>query len=230
MARKKAIEFIEILKSEIGIENLTNYFSYITAILTQHLEAYKQQKEEQIFKDALENGKIKLAITNDKRTGFRVPESDVITTTNIPNLYNLNLYDDVEVSTINTLEKKVIDILERQETTLFWFRNKVAKNWYAIQGWRENKIRPDFVVAKKKDEDKIEIVYLLESKGEHLLGNNDTTYKNDVFKTMTDQHKNKKIKTSQVEIDFGDNVLNESIEAYLIEDQKEEQQIKELMK
>ena len=171
-----------------------------------------------------------MAITNDKNTGFRVPESDVITTTNIPNLYTLNLYDDVEVSTINTLEKKVIDILERQETTLFWFRNKVAKNWYAIQGWRENKIRPDFVVAKKKDEDKIEIVYLLESKGEHLLGNNDTRYKNEVFKTMTDQHKNKKIKTYQVEIDFGDNVLNESIEAYLIEDQKEDQQIKELMK
>ena len=128
------------------------------------------------------------------------------------------------------MEKKVIDILERQETTLFWFRNKVAKNWYAIQGWRENKIRPDFVVAKKKDEDKIEIVYLLESKGEHLLGNNDTTYKNDVFKTMTNQHKNKKIKTYQIDLDFGENVLNESIEAYLIEDQKEEQQLKELMK
>ena len=91
-------------------------------------------------------------------------------TTNIPNLYNLNLYDDVEVSTINTLEKKVIDILERQETTLFWFRNKVAKNWYAIQGWRENKIRPDFVVAKKKDEDKIEIVYLyLQKKIQNVL-------------------------------------------------------------
>ena len=71
---------------------------------------------------------------------------------------------------------------------------------------------------------------MLESKGEHLLGNNDTTYKNDVFKTMTNQHKNKKIKTYQIDLDFGENVLNESIEAYLIEDQKEEQQIKELMK
>jgi type III restriction enzyme len=230
LARKKAVEFIEILKTDIGIENLTNYFSYITAILTQHLEAYKQQKEEQIFKDSLENGKIKLAITNDKSAGFRVPESDVITTTNMPNLYSRNLYDDVEVSTINTLEKNVIEILEHQKTTLFWFRNKVAKNWYSIQGWRENKIRPDFVVAKKKDEDKIEIIYLLESKGEHLLGNNDTKYKNDVFATMTNQHKNKKIKTYQIDLEFGDNVLNESIEAYLIEDQKEEEQIKELMK
>ena len=232
LARKKAIEFIEKLKPEIGIENLTNYFSYITAILTQHLEAYTQQKEEQIFKEALKNGKIKLAITNDKRTGFRVPESDVITANSMPNLYNKNLYNDVEIATINSLEKKIISILEDQNTTLFWFRNKVAKNWYAIQGWRENKIRPDFVVAKKKDEDKIEIVYLLESKGEHLLGNNDTKYKNDVFNTMTDQRKKNKIKTYKVEgsLGFGENVLNESVEAYLIEDQKEEQQIRKLLK
>lgn len=230
LARKKAVEFIEILKEEIGIENLTNYFSYITAILTQHLEAYKQKKEEQIFKEALENGKIKLAITSEKKTGFRVPESDVITTNSIPNLYNKNLYNDVEVTSINSLEKKVISILEDQETTLFWFRNKVAKNWYAIQGWRENKIRPDFVVAKKKGEGKIEIVYMLESKGEHLLGNNDTTYKNEVFKTITAQNKKNKIETCQIELDFGEDKLNKSIEAYLIEDQQEEQQIKELMK
>lgn len=229
LARKKAVEFIEILKNEIGIENLSNYFSFITALLTKHLEKYKHFREEQIFKEALNNGVIKLAITNDKNSGFRVPENDVITTTNSPNLYNLNLYDDVEISTLNTLEKKVIDVLEKQETTLYWFRNKVAKNWYAIQGWRENKIRPDFVVAKKKDNDKIEIVYLIESKGEHLLGNNDTTYKNQVFQTMTEQYKNKSIKTYQIEIDFGDNVLNDAVEAYLIEDKNEEQQIRQLM-
>ena len=229
LARKKSVEFIEILKSEIGIENLSNYFSFITALLTKHLEKYKHIREEQIFKEALNNGVIKLAITNDKNSGFRVPENDVITTTNSPNLYNLNLYDDVEVSTLNTLEKKVIDVLEKQETTLFWFRNKVAKNWYAIQGWRVNKIRPDFVVAKKKENDKIEIVYLIESKGEHLLGNNDTTYKNQVFQTMTEQYQNKNIKTYQIEIDFGENVLNDAVEAYLIEDKNEEQKIRELM-
>lgn len=229
LARKKAVEFIDILKTEIGVENLSNYFSFITALLTKHLEKYKHFREEQIFKEALNKGVIKLAITNDKNSGFRVPENDVITTTNSPNLYNLNLYDDVEVSTLNSLEKKVIDVLEKQETTLYWFRNKVAKNWYAIQGWRENKIRPDFVVAKKKDNDKIEIVYLIESKGEHLLGNNDTTYKNQVFETMTEQYKSKSIKTYQIEIDFGDNVLNDAVEAYLIEDKNEEQQIRQLM-
>jgi hypothetical protein len=68
----------------------------------------------------------------------------------------------------------------------------------------------------------------MESKGEHLLGNNDTTYKNKVFEQMTAQHKAGKLKTYQTEFDFG--VVNEAIEAYLIEGGKEEQKIRELMK
>lgn len=228
LARKKALEWLGILNIELGKENVSNYFSYITSLLTKYIEEYKQQREEIIFKESLVNEKIKLAITNDKTIGFKVPDSDIITTTNSTNFYNLNLYDDVEVSSINNLEKKVIKILEKQETTLFWFRNRVAKNWYAIQGWRENKIRPDFVVAKKKENDELEIVYLIESKGEHLLGNNDTNYKNEVFKKMTEQNKNMKLKTYQIEIQF--DIAETPVEAYLIEGQKEEVQIRELMK
>jgi type III restriction enzyme len=228
LSRKIALEWLEILKKEIGEEKLTEYFSFITALLVDYIETYKQKREEEIFKEEVEADKIKLAITNDKTIGFKVPNSDVITTTNIPNLYDYNLYDDVEVASLNTLEKKVVEILEKQETTLFWFRNRVARNWYAIQGWREHKIRPDFVVAKKKDNDEIEIVYLIESKGEHLLGNNDTTYKNNVLQKMTEQNKNGNLKSYQIELEFDH--LNESVEAYLIEDKKEEQQLKELMK
>ncbi|WP_445737588.1 DEAD/DEAH box helicase [Mariniflexile sp.] len=228
LSRKIALEWIDILKNELGEDKLTEYFSFITALLVKYIEVYKQKREEEIFKEDVEAGKIKLAITNDKKIGFKVPNADVITTTNIPNFYEYNLYDDVEVSSLNTLEKRVVDILEKQETTLFWFRNRVAKNWYAIQGWRENKIRPDFVVAKKKGIDELEIIYLVESKGEHLLGNNDTTYKNSVFQKMTEQHKEGNLNTYQIELEF--DKLNETVEAYLIEGKQEEQKLKELMK
>jgi type III restriction enzyme len=228
LSRKIALEWLEILKKEIGEEKLTEYFSFITALLVKYIDEYKQKREEEIFKEEVESDNIKLAITNDKNIGFKIPNSDIITTTSVPNLYDYNLYDDVEVASLNTLEKKVVGILEKQGTTLFWFRNRVARNWYAIQGWRENKIRPDFVVAKKKDNGEIEIVYLVESKGEHLLGNNDTTYKNSVLQKMTEQNKNGKLKSYQIELELGQ--LNECVEAYLIEDKKEEQQVKELMK
>jgi len=221
LARKKANEWIEVLKDKIGEDDLAKYFSFIAAQLVKYTEEHKQVEEERLFAKYLENDKIKLAVIDDKSIGFRFPDTDTITVSRFPSNYNYNLYEDIDFDTLNGLEKDVIGIL-------FWFRNRVANGWYAIQGWRENKIRPDFVVAKKKDEDKVEIVYLMESKGEHLLGNNDTTYKNSVFEKMTEQHKNGKMVAYQTELPLG--VLNEDVEAYLIVGGKEEQQIRELMK
>lgn len=228
LARKKAGEWIEALKIELGEETLKKFFSFISSQLAQYAEEHKQAEEERIFNEYLSSERLKLAVTDDPNNGFRVPETDSITISRIAPTLRHNLYEDVDFDNLNKLEKDVINILERQETIMFWFRNRVARGWYAIQGWRENKIRPDFVVAKKKDDNKVEIVYLMESKGEHLLGNNDTTYKNKVFEQMTAQHKAGNVKTYQTEFDFG--VVNDAIEAYLIEGGKEEQKIRELMK
>ena len=68
----------------------------------------------------------------------------------------------------------------------------------------------------------------MESKGEQISGNPDTVYKNSVFEKMTEQHKNGKMVTYQTRLQF--DTLNEDVGAYLIEDGKEEEQIRELMK
>ena len=228
LARRKAEEWIETLKTELGEDTLKKFFSFISSQLAKYTGEHKQSEEERIFNDYLSSEKLKLAVTDNPNNGFRVPETDHITISRIAPTLRHNLYEDVDFDNLNKLERDVVNILERQETIMFWFRNRVARGWYAIQGWRENKIRPDFVVAKKKDDNKVEIVYLMESKGEHLLGNNDTTYKNKVFEQMTEQHKQGKIKTYQTELKFG--VVNDAIESYLIEGGKEEQKIRELMK
>ena len=228
LARKKAEQWIDALKIELGEETLKKFFSFISSQLAQYAEQHKQLEEERIFNEYLESEQLKLAIIDDHKKGFRVPENDTITVSRFAPTLKHNLYEDVDFDNLNKLEKDVINILEKQDTILFWFRNRVARGWYAIQGWRENKIRPDFVVAKKKDDSKVEIVYLMESKGEHLLGNNDTTYKNKVFEQMTAQHKAGKIKSYQTQLNFGE--LNEDVEVYLIEGGKEEQKIRELMK
>ena len=228
LARKKAEQWIEVLKEKLGEDTLKKFFSFISAQLAKYTEEHKQAEEERIFETYLSSEKLKLVVTDDPLNGFRIPESDTITVSRIASTFKHNLYEDVDFDNLNTLEKDVVNILERQETILFWFRNRVAKGWYSIQGWRENKIRPDFIVAKKKDDNTVEIVYLMESKGEHLLGNTDTAYKNKVFQQMTQQHKQGEIKTYQTELDFG--VMNDVIEAYLIEGGREEQMIRELMK
>jgi type III restriction enzyme len=176
----------------------------------------------------LKNDNLELAVSDDKSIGYKIPTTDTITTTSIPNTYTKNLYSDVEVTTMNGLEKSVASILENQTKLLWWFRNRVGKNWYAIQGWHEHKIRPDFIAAKKKDDDTIEVIYIIESKGEHLAGNPDTLYKKKVMDEMTRLKKNGKMVAYQTEFDFG--TLNESVEAYLIEEKKEEEDLKKLLK
>jgi type III restriction enzyme len=166
-------------------------------------------------------------VSDEKSIGFRVPETDTITVTSMPNTYTRNLYTDVEVATMNSLEHSIAQILENQQKLVWWFRNRVAKNFYSIQGWHESKIRPDFIVARKKDDDKVELVYILEAKGEHLANNPDTQYKKKVLDKMTEMKKAGKMKSYQTEIHF--ETLNEAIEAYLIEEKKEEEQLKKLM-
>jgi len=53
----------------------------------------------------------------------------------------------------------------------WWFRNPEISGFY-IQGWLKGKFYPDFLVKSKKGH-----YFLLEYKGEHLLGGEDTEYK-----------------------------------------------------
>ncbi|MEK9137450.1 MAG: restriction endonuclease subunit R, partial [Bacteroidota bacterium] len=125
-------------------------------------------------------------------------------------------------SSLNSLETKVAGILDQQERLVWWFRNKVSRGWYSIQGWRQNKIHPDFVAAKKKENGALELVYVLKSKGEHLLGNADTEYKNKVMQEMSKT----KAQTYQMELAFGK--VNERVAFYVVEQGKEDVSIRNL--
>jgi len=228
LARRICNETVDTFIVKVGEQKLAEHFSYITSLVTKDLKENRQKQEEEIFLDHLKNDNLELAVSDDKSIGYKIPTTDTITTTSIPNTYTKNLYSDVEVTTMNGLEKSVASILENQTKLLWWFRNRVGKNWYAIQGWHEHKIRPDFIAAKKKDDDTIEVIYIIESKGEHLAGNPDTLYKKKVMDEMTRLKKNIKMVAYQIEFDFG--TLNESVEAYLIEEKKEEEELKKLFK
>ncbi len=134
-----------------------------------------------------------LAVSDDKEMGCQIPQTDTIAVDRTPNYFKYYLFEDVDLTSMNSLEQKVGDILDKQEKILWWFRNKVLRNWYSIQGWHEYKLRPDFVAAKKNEKGGLELLYILESKGEHLIGNADTVYKQKVMNIMTEQKKQKAI-------------------------------------
>lgn len=229
LAKKLADNYLKAIEREIGFEELQNHFSFIVAQLVRHVTTEKARQEEAIFLEYMENGKLLLAVTDDEKTGYKIPETDTITVSRLPNTFSHYLFDDMEAESMNSLEKKVGQVIDNQAKILWWFRNKAGNNWYAIQGWREYKIRPDFVAAKKKGKDEFELLYIIESKGEHLLGNMDTQYKKSVLDLMTKQRKERKIYTYQEKLPFDDKIC-EDVECYLIEQGKEDSELRSLMR
>lgn len=225
-ARSLCEQHLLVLSKKLGKESLRDHFGFIVSTLVKHLESEKLRQEESIFLDLIKNKKLVLAVSTDTEFGWSIPTKDEIQVSGIDNPYKYYLFDDVDINSMNSLEQNVGDILEKQDRILWWFRNKVGRDWYSIQGWRKNKISPDFVAAKR-DGDKVEVVYILESKGEHLMGNTDTLYKKNILDLITSVNREKKIQTFlQQELPFGN--LNQSIEAHLVEQGKEETDIRKL--
>lgn len=88
-----------------------------------------------------------------------------------------SLFDFVQRSDFNTLEKQIALVLDRDAEVLWWYRNKVGKEFFWIQGFRKGRIYPDFVAQAEHEGRPHHRVLVVESKGDQLEGNRDTRYK-----------------------------------------------------
>ena len=80
-------------------------------------------------------------------------------------------------------ERDIAVYLDGDKALTWWHRN-VARSHYAISGWRREKVYPDFIFAVQHDDADKRLV-VLEMKGQHLAGNDDTEYKQAVLRLMT---------------------------------------------
>ena len=97
-----------------------------------------------------------------------------------------SLFDYVEHDTTNEFERAVALCLDRHSDVLWWYRNLVGPEHFAIQGYHRHRIRPDFVVQGGTEDRPIHRVLVIESKGRHLEGNPDTIYKQNVANVFND--------------------------------------------
>ena len=81
-------------------------------------------------------------------------------------------------------ERDIAVYLDGEKALTWWHRN-VARSHYALSGWRREKIYPDFIFAVQHGESDKKLV-VLEMKGQHLAGNDDTEYKKAVLRLMTE--------------------------------------------
>jgi len=92
-----------------------------------------------------------------------------------------NLFEEVPEEGMNQLEKTVAICLDEQEKLLWWYRNLSRQNYF-VQGWKKNRIYPDFIFTQATDDDPNDYdkIFVIETKGLHLM-NEDTAYKASVF-------------------------------------------------
>lgn len=167
-----------------NLETLHKHNGFIASEFTKFLREYGKNAEQTIFQSMIDNKSMSLIVSSDDEIGFSLPQRDFVSS-NAVNMYSKSLYEDVDILSMNSLESNVARLLEANPKVLWWTRNKASKkDWYSVQGWRKDKVRPDFIVARKNDQDKLEIVYVMESKGQHLIGNEDSEYKIGLFELI----------------------------------------------
>jgi type III restriction enzyme len=182
---------IKLLLEKYEREIVAVNFVFIIEELKKILEKERNRLSEQVFRKMVADKKLCFFLITDKG-GFELPSrikvksnKQLVRNDNTP--IQKSLFDYVPEENINDLEKSVAIYLDEQEKLLWWYRN-MSRQDYHIQGWKRNKIYPDFLAAthadcgagKQEAKDDYGTVYVLETKGIHLK-NEDTKYKQDVF-------------------------------------------------
>ena len=85
---------------------------------------------------------------------------------------------------LNEFEAGFACYLDDKAALQWWHRN-VARRQYGLQGWKRDKVFPDFVFAVFDAPGAKRRVVVMETKGAHLEGNEDTVYKRELLERLT---------------------------------------------
>ncbi|WP_376100955.1 hypothetical protein ACE7GA_26835 (plasmid) [Roseomonas sp. CCTCC AB2023176] len=164
---------------------------FLQAELRDWLRAAGDALAEARFRTLLADGTIECRLRADG-LDWRMP--DEIATAHADGARTLRHPDDCPLARdlftptyeadFNDEERKVALFLDDRATLDWWHRSVArAAGGYAIQGWRRQRIWPDFLFRHRPDGE-AEIV-AMETKGTHLSGNDDTAYKKAVMEAVT---------------------------------------------
>ncbi|MGH8847547.1 MAG: hypothetical protein ACREXQ_09965, partial [Polaromonas sp.] len=157
------------------------------------LETERDRLAQSVFEACVANGQVEFRLRADA-TDYEIPSEFALELSGKPQpLARDEDGKPVEKSlfvpaltalTDSGLERDVACYLDSQAALKWWHRN-VAKSQYGLQGWKRNKVYPDFVFARLTEQGSQKLV-VLETKGLHLAGSSDTAYKQLLLQRLTD--------------------------------------------
>jgi type III restriction enzyme len=192
---------------------LADRLGLVKFTVRDHVERWIQEQvdkqTEQAFAKLFDSGRL-LFYLECKECRFRIPPAIEIRATkrlvhDDHEPIAKSLFDYVEHETQNEYERRVALCLDRDANVLWWYRNLVGPENFTVQGYKRNRIYPDFVAQSSRDGKPVHRVIVIESKGKHLEGNPDTTYKRKVAKYF--QEVGKKVTWQQLGESFADHIF-----------------------
>jgi type III restriction enzyme len=192
---------------------LGEHAGYLVQELRKWLDAQRDRMAEAHFRAEVAAERIQFRLRTDRCNWAMPPTSLTYAPEGAEQLVGRDggplqrsLFAPIYRSELNDLERQVAVYLDAVKSLAWWHRN-VARNQYAVQGWRRERIYPDFLFAVLPPARQHigNRVVVLELKGEHLSGNPDTEYKQAVLALMTESFRTQQLdRVGELELVGGD--------------------------
>lgn len=185
----------ELRKRMISEERIFTNRLFLVKAMREDLKEQVNRAAEAEFRRMLVNNELcfRLESSNDKRLNWELAETLELDISDedrsLPRKsgepLEKSLFHPVYHKQVNGLEKEVAWYLDADKAVHWWHRIAVTQDWH-LQGWQRNRIYPDFLACVRSQENGKVRFSVLETKGLHLKGNEDTVYKEKLFKLLTE--------------------------------------------
>ena len=194
--------------------------------LRKWLEEQRNKKAELLFRAEVLAGRIQFRLRTDGRNWQLPLTAETFELEGAEQLIGRDggslcksLFSPMYKGDFSSQEERDIAVYLDGDKALTWWHRNVARSHYAVQGWRREKIYPDFIFAVRHGEYASKLV-VLEMKGKHLAGNDDTEYKKAVLNLMSNAFASEQV-LHVGELDLvGDSSVNVECDLVLFPDWK----------
>lgn len=177
-----------------GDDDFGRLAAFIVDELRKELAAERERQAETLFAAGLGTGTIQFVLRgddNDWQAPFALATAQLETAPQLTNAVGTSLerslFLPIYRAELNDEEQEVAVYLDREAAVRWWHRNGTARGSYGLRGWRRGNVYPDFLLAATRDAASRERVVVLETKGDHLAGSEDTEYKRRLLDTLTER-------------------------------------------
>jgi len=183
----------DLRKQGVGEKRIVTNRLFLLKAMRDDLREQVNRAGEMLFKKMLEKEELsfRLVASNDARLNWELAETlELDVSDEDKPLLQQNgkplertLFEKIYQKQVNGLEKEMAWYLDGEKAVRWWHRIAVHQDWH-LQGWQRNKVYPDFLACvQEAGKGKIRFA-VLETKGLHLKGNDDTAYKEKLFELL----------------------------------------------